>query len=363
MIRVLPDYYKEFKCIGSMCTHNCCIGWGIDIDEDCCMEYLRTDGDIGRKLHEKIYKDEDGCFTFKMNGDRCPFLNSQNLCDIYTELGEDMLCTVCTEYPRYAEQFAQIEEKGIGLSCEEAGRIIFAHKEPIRFITEEFVGQELPLDDEERSLYDMLISSRAVIFDILQNRRYSLNSRVCAMLDYAQQLQNHINNGNMSSSDISLQIHETTHGGNMQNTAQITAIFKDILTRTDEWRERLNQIQEKLYSDNGRYNKMYEQIISITDERDYEKILVYFIHRYYIKAMYDYDAYAKARLAAAAYIMLRESDMLTILQNGKFTAADRIENARLFSAELEHSQDNIDALFDELLFNDAFSGEKLKLSL
>ena len=51
-------------------------------------------------------------------------------------MGEDKLCTVCKEYPRYAEQFGDIIEKGIGLSCEEAGRIIFSDKNPVRFIDE-----------------------------------------------------------------------------------------------------------------------------------------------------------------------------------------------------------------------------------
>ena len=27
-----PAYYKAFRCIGSDCTENCCIGWEIDVD-------------------------------------------------------------------------------------------------------------------------------------------------------------------------------------------------------------------------------------------------------------------------------------------------------------------------------------------
>ena len=29
-----PEYYKQFKCIADKCTHSCCIGWEIDIDEE-----------------------------------------------------------------------------------------------------------------------------------------------------------------------------------------------------------------------------------------------------------------------------------------------------------------------------------------
>ena len=76
--------------------------------------------------------------------------------------------------------------------------------------------------------------------------------------------------------------------------------------------------------------------------------------------MYDYDALAKVRLAAASYIMIRELDMAVIAGTKDFTLNDRIENSRLFSSELEHSQENLDALYDELMFNESFSAESLK---
>ncbi len=30
---VMPDYFKQFKCIGGKCEDSCCIGWDIDVDE------------------------------------------------------------------------------------------------------------------------------------------------------------------------------------------------------------------------------------------------------------------------------------------------------------------------------------------
>ncbi len=40
----------------------------------------------------KFYMNEDG---------RCAFLNENNLCDIYIQLGEEALCDICTEHPRF----------------------------------------------------------------------------------------------------------------------------------------------------------------------------------------------------------------------------------------------------------------------
>ena len=49
-----PAYYKAFRCIGSDCTENCCIGWEIDVDEDSLAYYetvrLRTRRPESRRI-------------------------------------------------------------------------------------------------------------------------------------------------------------------------------------------------------------------------------------------------------------------------------------------------------------------------
>ena len=63
--------------------------------------------------------DERGC---------CPFLNENHLCDICIHLGEEALSEVCTEYPRFMLEYADVREKFLCLSCEEVGRIVFSQK-------------------------------------------------------------------------------------------------------------------------------------------------------------------------------------------------------------------------------------------
>ena len=38
---IVPDYYKDFKCLAGDCKHSCCIGWEVDIDAD-TLEYKGT---------------------------------------------------------------------------------------------------------------------------------------------------------------------------------------------------------------------------------------------------------------------------------------------------------------------------------
>ena len=91
-----PQYYKKFKCIADRCTDNCCIGWEICIDKKTGEFYNSVEGDFGKRLRDNI---QDGSFV--LCGERCPFLNDKNLCDIIINLGENSLCGICAEHPRY----------------------------------------------------------------------------------------------------------------------------------------------------------------------------------------------------------------------------------------------------------------------
>ena len=43
--------------------------------------------------------------TESFTGEGEPFLNDKNLCDIFTEMGEECLCQTCTNFPRHIEEF------------------------------------------------------------------------------------------------------------------------------------------------------------------------------------------------------------------------------------------------------------------
>ena len=97
MISIYPDYYKEFKCIAGACRHTCCAHWEIDIDEESLARYKR-DG--------IPYISEEGDDPhFELKEDRCPFLNHENLCELILEHGEDYLCQICRDHPRFRNYF------------------------------------------------------------------------------------------------------------------------------------------------------------------------------------------------------------------------------------------------------------------
>ena len=97
---IVPEYFKAFRCKGGSCSDNCCIGWEIDIDEKTEEKYSALKTPLGERIKKNTVK-ENGVCHFVLSGERCPFLNSQNLCDIIIEKGENYLCDICREHPRY----------------------------------------------------------------------------------------------------------------------------------------------------------------------------------------------------------------------------------------------------------------------
>jgi len=93
MLTVYPDYYPAFRCIAGACKHSCCIGWEIDIDEESLAKYRTLSGPLGDRLRRNISADDPPHFLLG-EGERCPFLNKDNLCDLILSGGEGLLCQI-----------------------------------------------------------------------------------------------------------------------------------------------------------------------------------------------------------------------------------------------------------------------------
>ena len=149
MIYVKPSFYNDFKCIADKCTDNCCIGWEIDVDDNAFQKYNKLNTPLGDEIRSKITVSSDGsrCFELSEN-DRCPFLNENNLCRIIIGCGEEALCEICSEHPRFYEWFQGVTECGLGLSCEEVCRILLSDEKPFSLV-EEYDGERTVLFTED----------------------------------------------------------------------------------------------------------------------------------------------------------------------------------------------------------------------
>ena len=165
-----PEYYKNFLCIADKCRHSCCIGWEIDVDRDSARKYASLTDGYGLEIQKSITKKGTPHFKLKKD-DRCPHLNENGLCKIILNLGEGYLCHICREHPRFYNYTTLGKEVGLGMSCEEACRIILSSDNFGIFVDIGEIGE-----DEETLDYLKFdaVAHRKSIFEILCDRSLSL---------------------------------------------------------------------------------------------------------------------------------------------------------------------------------------------
>lgn len=373
-IRV-PKYFNEFKCIADKCEDTCCAGWEVVIDEDAYEAYQQVKGSFGDRLRSEIVNDgEDNIFVLKNNN--CPFLNGSKLCDIYSELGEDYLCYTCQQFPRYTEEFGNLREVGISLSCPEAARIILGNSERVEFeVTEndEFILSDNEIDGR---LYMELMQCRQIIFQLLQNRNLELKARAILALAFMEEVQQKIDNDELGAikfiKDKYLDedfICEASEGLNQfkeeieLRTERIYKYFdelKDLKHINDEDPLKLKRALK--YFDSNENNKAfylgkYEEFYKYYDKKMYkfENILVYFVFRYFMKAVYDGDALGKIQIAIFSYLMIKELCIVSWIENDELTDEDIADISHIYSKDVEHLVENIDTLEEAFYAKDIFS--------
>ncbi|MBR3894374.1 MAG: flagellin lysine-N-methylase [Clostridia bacterium] len=156
-----PTYYKQFKCIADKCEHSCCIGWEIDVDGETLAKYNALKDGYGAVIADSISMEDTPHFRL-CAGDRCPHLDDRGLCKIILRVGEDYLCDICREHPRFYN-FTSVAEVGLGMSCPEAARLILSSPD---FSSTEEIGE---VDAEDDGVEFDGRAARGNIYTILQD--------------------------------------------------------------------------------------------------------------------------------------------------------------------------------------------------
>lgn len=372
MIYTRPDYFQEFKCTAGQCQDTCCAGWQIMIDDDSLEKYKKIKGEYIWKVMTCIDW-EEGCFR-QDNAKRCAFLNPDNLCDLYKNVGEDALCKTCREYPRHTEEFEEVREVTLSVSCPEVARILMERMTPVIFIREERSKEEETLEFEEFDpfLYSIIEESRDAMLEILQNRTLPLQERAVLVLAMAHDMQRRINHRDMfactqvvekyrkpkAQEYIHDYIQKKTTGGILEEEQLSHVMFLllyELEILREEWKEQLHRSQNRLFF------SMQENFGTLKCEFDLwkkenpeievqlEQILVYFLYTYFPGSVYDGQLFAKVQMAVYCTWMIQLLWMARWIMNGrKLVRAERIEILYRFSREIEHSDTNLEKL-DKLM--------------
>ncbi len=309
---IAPDYYKKFKCIADQCKHSCCVGWEIDVDKDTFNKYKSVKGDFGERLNESIeIIDNAPCFKLDYN-ERCPFLNENNLCDIILNLGEDYLCQICNDHPRFRNFYEGATEIGIGLCCEAAAELIITQTESMKL---EVIGED-DIDDTYYQDEIEFLSFRSELFKILQNRSNAVDRRVNEFLNKCNAQYTEL-----SSTDI--------------------ADFLLSLERLDnKWTDILNEVKQSADFSNTVLPPYFEIAA--------EQLLLYFTYRHLSGYLDDGRLSQRAGFITFSYKTIKILCKYHLNRYGTLSYDDIAEYARLYSSEIEYSEENTETILEKL---------------
>ena len=370
-----PHYYEKFFCTADQCPDTCCAGWQIVIDENSLEKYSNVSGDFGIRLLNSIDWREG---IFEQYDKRCSFLNSENLCDIYKELGAEALCDTCRLYPRHIEEFENLREFSLSLSCPVAAKMILECQEPVKFLEEQDEQEECEDDFEDFDflLFDCLLEVREKLFSIVQNRKIPVEKRMFCVLRTAKNLQDALDEGELFErdfiSDMELYLQEEIKefSGSFYETVQV--LRKDLLrleVLREEWKanlkatENLFQKGEIWYMDKReRYKAEIKNTIGQEQWDIYkEQLLMFFLYTYFCGAVYDDMIYSKGVLSVISVFWIEEITFWNWAKDERIIEEKNIlETAYRYAREIEHSDENLN-LLEEIFDSDKwYEPETLK---
>ena len=292
--------YKEFRCLAGQCLHTCCAGWEIDIDPETMSRYRLIGGLFGSRLQQAI-DSSGGQPVFRMDADgRCPMLRKDGLCEIYRRLGPEALCQICADHPRYRNFSESRIETGLGLCCEaEAWRIV-SMKSPLSVIMlEEDDAQKDPNEDEA----DLFALRDALMEAVQEEGSWTQRlSRVMAMCDLTV----------------------------LPDPDDVIALMNSLEVLDDAWPGILRRADS----------------LAVPPEWDAPagRIAAALLFRHVAGCLED------GRLRARILFALSGASLIRSLAAGRDPADLHMlaDTARMFSAEIEYSEENMDAVLESM---------------
>ncbi len=410
----MPSYYNQFKCIADKCPETCCAGWAIVIDDKTLESYKDMTGEAGEYVRDKVDFEEN---IYKRCGERCAFLNDSNLCDLIINQGEDRLCKTCTRYPRHFEEYGDLVEAALSMSCPVAAGLIIDNPDRDRFKcrVDETKNKGEKVDNK---LLDVLLRVRKLIFAITGDRTKSVDQRMMEILLLTEKIQPLIfdyeklgakrrfnafsksifqkldevldkcqldliqrtlsqdagKNGKpkfskkknrnyivLRQSDDSSQS-ETNIG--YQLMKEYIDMFLGLENINEAWPKTMGEIISLLYHRHTpeEYMELKSEFISAMKVREYEyeHILNYFIYTYFLGGIYDYNILGMVKLAVVSTLIIREMGMAKWIENDKKLSLDnQLHCAYSYSRQVEHSEDNQLAFEGILTAHPKFAAENI----
>lgn len=333
MKNIYPLYAKDFICIAGKCPDTCCAGWEIVIDEKFQQIYKADSSAAAKKAVSKMYEDDEGDICLKLNNGRCPMLNSDNLCELYIDMGKDALCDVCRIYPRFNKECDNANITGISLSCPEAARLI---------LEDESCG-ELNSDFLFDDVYANTIAkiSNSLKDKIIENGFFNI-------YDIAQRIQDELLFGDDEEAlCIAAEPCKETFVPDICEVSELSEKIYALEILTDEWKKLIENLichLQKAKTDKTYMKKRNDALKICASLKEIKNIGIYYLYKYMPEAIEEQDITYSGAITHCALLIICELYAMEYAKTNALPFERRLRLAQLFSKELEHNEDNLNSL-------------------
>lgn len=381
-----PNYYDEFKCTANECKDSCCVGWGVFIDKKSYNKYKKISGEFGKFLCNNISKNRinnsDLSYgKMKLNSGKCSFLNNENLCNIYINLGEDSLCNTCKTYPRLINKYGDICEKNLTLSCPVVTRLMINVKDKIGFelnnevITENEKDYVKNTSNMEEKLYEFLWEVRSFLIEVVQFREVDLWKRLVFVLLSESRFQKLLKESNYKHLTQVMELVMTTISNeefinSLDNTIhsvlKVKSLIIDTLVALRTQQSITNQtaiellkdfvllLNESNYENSDNYEFLQEKEKEFNiyfKDKEYilENYIVYDLYRNFMKAADSKNIHMVIVKMIIEYSMIKKLLLAKWNANNKIIEDDDIIDVIYsFSRTVEHNNTYIDKVYNSM---------------
>ncbi len=366
MKNLVMGEFADFECIGDRCPDTCCAGWKVSIDHESAERYLAEDGEFGDRLRDSIHTDEKGNHAFVMTKEmRCPFLNKENLCQIYRTLGPDALCRTCQDFPRITYSAGDILFMALSISCPEAGRMILEKKEKAQYIFFE-KNEYIMGEDTDWDKFNTAIRTYTTIQSVLQERQFYLRERLASTLVYVFQT-NELSAAGCETDTLtqlfmdpdqyaSVVASVLSPSRNMASKFKFIRLLLNIVLKKSPVKSLFDELQNAVsfVSDTDGnvielWENGFEEFDRNVDEVEQEQLLVYLLFRHFMENYQKRTVWDSVALMVIFYSVYRSLTVLHYLSSNEFPDFNwRTLTVARISRLFEHSNEVWGSIYDGL---------------
>lgn len=200
----IPDIYEKFHCLADRCPNSCCKGWVLPVDDETYERYKNLTGFYGRHVrsHIKKHPTHPDMRVIKRQFGRCPFWNSDKVCQFQANGTPELMPLVCRTYPRETVEYYKEARSTFVLSCPAVAKLFIAHPGRRTFLPATTKVEVFwKIENEDEKMFSFLKLEEEKLLDFFWNRPEDMSSLWQAMYAYIYRKHDFIIRDKLSESD------------------------------------------------------------------------------------------------------------------------------------------------------------------